>query len=130
MGTKKKYPEPYRRSESKTYYFMFSGNDGKRHRMSTGESSKEKAREKIRDLLDDLRSESTSLTFAEYAAPYFLPESCTHSIRLKQEGESIGLTHRGQCRSLLCRHVLQDPVFPRLAIAKIQAATTPTPTAA
>jgi integrase len=120
MGTKKKYPEPYRRPESKTYYFMFAGADGKRHRMSTGESTKEKAREFIRDFLDDQRSGATSLSFAEYAAPYFLPESCPHFTRLRQEGKSIGLTHLGQCRTLLCRHVLHDPVFPKLAIAKIK----------
>ncbi|MGA2547563.1 MAG: hypothetical protein ABSF43_13500 [Rectinemataceae bacterium] len=66
MGAKKKYPEPFRRPDSpdsKVYYFMLEGQDGKRHRMSTGETSKELAREFIRSYLDDMRSGATALTF-------------------------------------------------------------------
>jgi len=40
MGAKKKYPEPYRREDSKVYYFVYTGKDGKRHKQSTGETGK------------------------------------------------------------------------------------------
>jgi integrase len=123
MGAKKKYPEPFRRpdsQDSKVYYFMLEGKDGKRHRMSTGETSKELAREFIRTYLDDQRSGSTALTFAEYAEPFYIPETCPHFIRYRQEGKSIGLQHLSQCRSLLKRHVLTDVAFARRPIAKIK----------
>jgi hypothetical protein len=39
IGSKKKYPEPYRREDSKIFYFVYTGIDDKRHKQSTGESA-------------------------------------------------------------------------------------------
>ncbi|OHD20136.1 MAG: hypothetical protein A2Y38_14890 [Spirochaetes bacterium GWB1_59_5] len=120
MATKKKYPEPYRRPDSKIYYFMYLGKDEKRHRMTTGLTAKEDARNFIRAFIDEQSAESTLLNFANYSEPYFIPETCPHFIRYRQEGKSIGLNHLSQCRTLLVKHVFKDPVFPKLAMAKIK----------
>ena len=101
MGVKKKYSEPYRRSDSKIYYFMYLGKDGKRRRITTGAIAKEDTRDFVRTFIDQQSSEETTQTFAEYAALYFNPDTCPHFIRYRQEGKSIGLNHRNQCRSLL-----------------------------
>lgn len=120
MATKKKYPEPYRRPDTNIYYFMFVGKDGKRRRMTTGLTAKEAARDFIRTFIDEQSAEATTLCFADYAAPFFKAETCPHFIRYRQEGKSIGLNHLHQCRTLLDKHVLKDPVFPKLAMAKIK----------
>ncbi len=120
MATKKKYPEPYRRPDTNIYYFMFVGKDGKRRRMTTGLTAKEAARDFIRTFIDEQSAEATTLCFADYAAPFFKAETCPHFIRYRQEGKSIGLNHLHQCRTLLDKHVFKDPVFPRLAMAKIK----------
>jgi hypothetical protein len=65
MGTKKKYPEPFKRSDSKVYYFMYEGKDGKRRRMTTGTAVKEGAKDFIRKFIDERHSEATLMTFAE-----------------------------------------------------------------
>ncbi len=88
MATKKKYPEPYRREDSKIYYFNYLGKDGKRRRLTTGLTGKEEAREYIRSFVDEQGAEATTLTFAEYAAPYFKSETCPHFIRYRQEGRA------------------------------------------
>ncbi len=120
MATKKKYPEPYRRPDSNIYYFMFVGKDGKRRRMTTGLTAKEAARDFIRTFIDEQSAEATTLCFADYAAPFFKADTCPHFIRYRQEGKSIGLNHLHQCRTLLDKHVFKDPVFPKLAMAKIR----------
>lgn len=120
MAAKKKYPEPYRRADSKIYYFNFLGKDGKRRRLTTGLTGKEEAREYIRSFVDEQGAEATTLTFAEYAAPYFKAETCPHFIRYRQEGKSIGLNHLHQCRTLLEKHVFKDPAFSRLPMNKIK----------
>lgn len=120
MSAKKKYPEPYRRDNSRLYYFFYTGKDGKRHKVSTGEVAKEKARDFIREYMDSQRTTASTLTFAEYAAPYFLSDTCPHFIRLRQEGKSIGLNHLGSCRSLLERHILPDSTFANLPIAQLK----------
>lgn len=120
MGAKKKYPEPYRREDSKLYYFIYTGKDGKRHKVSTGEVTKEKARGYIRDFMDKQRSKSSTLTFADYASPYYLPESCPHFIRYRQEGKSIGLNHLSHCRSILEKHIFTDSAFSGLPIAELR----------
>ncbi len=68
--------------------------------------------------MDDLRADSSSLPFAEYAKPFFVPETCSHFIRLRQEGHSIGLQHLSQCRAILMKHLLKDEIFSGHAIAK------------
>ena len=64
MGTKKN-PESFQRSDSKVYYFMHEGKDGKRRRMTTGTAVKEGARDFIRKFLGERHSEATLMTFAE-----------------------------------------------------------------
>jgi len=120
MGAKKKYPEPYRREDSKVYYFVYTGKDGKRHKQSTGETGKEKAREFIRSFMDKQDAKSSPLTFAEYAAPYYQPETCPHFIRYRQEGKSIGLNHLRTCRSLLEKHILTDVAFSNTPVAELK----------
>jgi len=120
MGVKKRYPEPYRRSDSKIYYFIYLGKDGRRRKVSTGLTAKEEARHFIRSFIDEQSADATTLSFAEYAAPYFKSETCPHFIRYRQEGKSIGLNHLSQCRSLLDKHVLKDPAFSRLAMNKLK----------
>jgi integrase len=120
MGAKKKYPEPYRREDSKIYYFVYTGKDGKRRKQSTGETAKEKAREYIRAFMDKQDAKSSPLSFAQYAAPYYLPETCPHFIRYRQEGKSIGLSHLGACRSLLEKHILADAAFSNTPIATLK----------
>ena len=120
MGVKKRYPEPYRRSDSKIYYFIYLGKDGRRRKVSTGLTAKEEARHFIRSFIDEQSADATTLSFAEYAAPYFKSETCPHFIRYRQEGKGIGLNHLSQCRSLLDKHVIEDPAFSRLAMNKIK----------
>ncbi len=97
-----------------------TGKDGKRHKVSTGEVSKEKARGYIRDFVDKQRSKSSTLAFADYASSYYLPESCPHFIRYRQEGKSIGLNHLSHCRSLLEKHIFTDSAFSSLPIAELR----------
>lgn len=122
MGTKKKYPEPYRREGSDSYYFTFTEPDGRRRIRSTGETRKERARDVIREIMDRQRSNSSDLSFSEYAAPYFMPETCPHFARLREEGRSIGLTHLANCRYHLEKHVLTDKAFSAIPIAEIRRA--------
>lgn len=120
MGAKKKYPEPYRREDSKIYYFVYTGKDGKRHKQSTGETAKEKAREYIRNFMDKQDAKSSTLTFGEYAAPYYLQDTCPHFIRYRQEGKSIGLSHLSACRTLLEKHILSDAAFSNTPVAELK----------
>lgn len=120
MATKKRYPEPFNRAGKSAYYFTYTDREGKRRLVSTGETGKEKARVKIRERMEAERAETSELTFADYAKPFFRPSSCPHYIRLKAEGKSIGLTHLAQCRVLLDHHLLKDKTFASLPIAKIK----------
>ena len=122
MGTKKKYPEPYKRPRSEVYYFTFTEADGKRKVRSTGETRKERARDAIREIMDRARSAETALTFAEYAAPFFLAKTCPHYTRLSDEGQSIGLTHLANCRCHLEKHLLEDKIFSAIPIATMRRA--------
>ncbi len=120
MGSKKKYPEPYRREHGKVYYFSYTAKDGKRRKKSTGETAKEKAREYIRAFMDKQAAKSSPLSFAEYAAPYYLPETCPHFIRYRQEGKSIGLSHSSACRKRLEKHVFTDAAFSNTPVAELK----------
>lgn len=71
-------------------------------------------------------AETSILTFAEYAAPYFVwakdqdRPTCPHARRILDEGKSIGRTHLHQCRSLLERHILTDRFFSALRMTQLR----------
>ncbi len=62
MGVKKRYPEPHRRSDSKIYYFICLGKDGRRRKVSTGLTAKEEARRLLHSFIDEQSAEATTLT--------------------------------------------------------------------
>ena len=59
------------------------------------------------------------MSFAEYAAPFFLWNSCPHCKRVRVSGGQIGPEHVANQRSLLERFILSDP-FSRLLITRIK----------
>jgi len=59
------------------------------------------------------------MSFAEYAAPFFLWNSCPHCKRVRASGGQIGPEHVANQRSLLERFILSDP-FAQLHISKIK----------
>ena len=59
------------------------------------------------------------MSFAEYAAPFFLWNSCPHCKRVRASGGQIGPEHVENQRSLLERFILSDP-FAQLHISKIK----------
>ena len=59
------------------------------------------------------------MSFAEYAAPFFLWNSCPHCKRVRASGGQIGPEHVANQRSLLERFILSDP-FAQLLITKIK----------
>lgn len=104
---RKKYPEPFKIGN--IYYFTFNEPvSDKRKNKSTGETTKEHAREFIRDFMDELMKHKGS-TFRNYAAPFFVWETCPRVKRKLREGKSIGKTHVEKARSYLLNHVFKDP---------------------
>ena len=59
------------------------------------------------------------MSFAEYAAPFFLWNSCPHCKRVRASGGQIGPEHVANQRSLLERFILSDP-FSQLLITRIK----------
>jgi len=122
---KKRYPEPFKRDRSPFYYFTIH-DAGKRHNISTKETTKERARIAVRAYVDEREVETSNLSFAEYARPYFVWEKdkdrpiCPHARRILDEGKSIGRTHPCQCRSMLERHILADRYFAALRVTLIR----------
>ena len=130
---KKKYPDPYRRSSGKTYYFRIEV-DGKRRTISTGESAKERARDEIRKFVDTMSEckapmlpSASSLSFSEYSRSYFVwkpgqaPE-CPHASRLVDEGKIIHAQHCLSSRRLLDRVLAAIPDFGMKPMANIRRA--------
>jgi integrase len=126
---KKLYPEPYRRGESKIYYFHLEEN-GKRRQVSTGKINKEEARAEIRRRVDSaaaVRPAAGVLTFKEYSAPYYRWEAdkaptCPHAARLVAEGKIIGRQHCVTSRRLLDRVLEEVPAFGNLTMETIRRA--------
>jgi integrase len=61
-------------------------------------------------------------TFREYAAFFFIWESCSRVKRRLDEGKSIGQTHVKKSRAWLENYVFKDPIFPHLQICVIRRA--------
>lgn len=122
---KKKYPEPFKRDRS-PYYYLTVDDFGKRHNISTKETTKERARAAVRAFIGERDAVTSILTFAEYAAPYFVwakdqdRPTCPYARRILDEGKSIGRTHLHQCRSLLERLVLTDCFFSTLRMTQLR----------
>lgn len=119
MG-KKQYPEPFLRG--KYYYFTYTDpQTGKRKNISTGlpKGKKEEAREYIREFISKL--DYTEKTFREYAAPYFIWDTCPHVQRKLKTGETIGTKHVNNSRRNLEVYVFPD-VFSTLNMREIRRA--------
>lgn len=56
------------------------------------------------------RPAATDLTLAEYAGPFFRPESDPRVIRMREEGREVGAEYLVRQRQLLEHHVLKDPL--------------------
>jgi integrase len=121
---KKKYPEPWKRHESRYYQFWWTDHIGKRRKHSSGELLKEKAREAIRRYIDGLDSPASQvgLTFRAYAEPFFLWNTCPRVARLMDEGKSIGRTHVAKSRRWLELYVFPDPTFSELQMEDVRRA--------
>lgn len=118
MG-RKRYPEPFLRGK----YFHFTYYEpktGERKNKSTGlqKGEKEQAREYIRDFIDKLAF--TDKTFREYAAPFFIWETCPRVARRLNEGKSMGKIWVSHCRRWLEKYIFKDPVFPHLKMNEIK----------
>ena len=104
------YPEPYKR-KSGYYYFKYVSREGKRVEKSTGAKTKERARLEIQRFVDSLTAVA-SISFRDYAAPFFIWPTCPRTSRLLDEGKQIGRAYVQGTRRLLVSYVFTDPVFP------------------
>jgi hypothetical protein len=122
---KKRYPEPFKRDRSPYYYFTID-DAGRRRNVSSKETTKERARAAVRAYIDEREAETSNLSFAEYARPYFVWEkdedrpTCPHARRILDEGKSIGRTHLYQCKRMLERRILTDSQFAALRLTLIR----------
>jgi hypothetical protein len=95
---KKRYPEPFKRAASPYYYFTVDTPEGRRN-LSTKQTTKVRARVAVRAYVDERDAKTSILSFADYAAPYFVwarnqdRPTCPHARRILDEGKSIGRTH-------------------------------------
>jgi len=84
---------------------------------STGRDSKMRAIDFVYEKL--AQGKTSELTFKEYAAPYFVWETCPRVARLLDEGKNIGRTHVSKSRRLLDLHVFKDSRFANLPMRDI-----------
>lgn len=116
---KKKYPEPYKRDDRKGVYYFTVNIDGKRRKLSTGETRKERAREEVRRYVDRMAG-GMDTPFREYAGGFFIPGRCPREARLVDEGKNFGRAHMHKSRQVLEDWVLTDAVFPDLPMNEIR----------
>ena len=94
---------------------------GKRRLKSTGCKKGAQADPYIREFVDALaKPAAPQTTFAEYACPYFLWESCPRVRRRLAEGKQIGRTHCRMSRALLDRWVVPGTAFSSRPLAEIR----------
>lgn len=115
-----RYPEPYRRSNSPYFQFIYTDPiTGRRRRKSTGKDTKREAREYIQAFIRQAQRAGARVRFAEYSAPYFVWGRCPHAGRLHDEGKSIGRKHCEEQRYHLERWVFTDPKLPRIPMGEV-----------
>ena len=86
MGTKQ-YPDPFLPNNRNSYYFTYTDPlTGQRKNKSTGQpkGKKELARRFIREFMDSLVLPG-NIAFRQYAAPFFIWETCPRVRRLLVE---------------------------------------------
>lgn len=112
---------PYRfwNRDGTIYFKLRAGNGWK----TTGKHTQADAMDYVLGLLREqgvsLSEHIGGMSFAEYAAPFFLWNSCPHCKRVRASGGQIGPEHVANQRSLLERFILSDP-FSQLLITKIK----------
>lgn len=117
----KKRPKPFKRNESKYYYFHVYEN-GKRIRKSTGKTTKYEAEQEIDEYLHEKEAENTrpDYTLSEFAADFFVWGKCTWIERQHKRDHPFSKSVADQRRSHLTRYIL--PVFGAKRITEIKAA--------
>ncbi|HEB30404.1 MAG TPA: site-specific integrase [Spirochaetes bacterium] len=93
----------------KKYYFYYYDKQGKRVSRSTGQAVKYKAEEYVQEFLKLSKSNvAKNTTFGEYAAPFFLWDSCPHIRRLLDERKSITHRHARNQRYWIAKYIFPD----------------------
>jgi integrase len=113
-----RYPKPYKPKGQPYYYFWYRDRHGKRRMKSTGCERASDAHDEVRRFIDALGQRSAGVTFAEYARPYFLWDSCPRVRRRLEEGKQIGRTYVRRSRALLDKWVIPD-AFSSLLLSQI-----------
>jgi integrase len=100
--------EPYKRKQSKYFYFTLKRPGENRKYISTGCTTKWQAWKFIQKYIETHKISSTEKTFLEYAEPFFIWETCPRVERRRDEGKSIGKTWVKKCRQWLENHIFKD----------------------
>jgi integrase len=122
----KKYPEPFKHPSSRYWYHKYTDRYGRRYQRSTGiayrgpdRQDKDSARAEVRRFIDALHTHTQSMSFGEYAEPFFDWERCPRIRRMRAEDKTIGEEYAGNVRSALQLHVFNDK-FSQIPLHKIK----------
>ena len=107
------YPKPFRREGKPSLWFNYTDPvTGARKLKSTGSGKVGESKEFIKDFIDRLTPAGT-ITFREYAAKFFSPETNPRYIRYKLAGKQYSLNNINSLRIIIAKHVFPYPFADR-----------------
>ena len=123
-----------KRTDRPTYVYNYSINPSsgvsaaickQEQRKSTGCSTIAEATAFVIARIEKLKNNgvpSSTLTFGEYAEPFYDWDRCPHVTRLRSEGKSITRKHASNQRYLAKNHVFTDEILSEIPLAELRKA--------